>query len=101
MEGDPAQPRVSCAVGYAYWDDARLAGQRTLLNPQTGRFDTVTYSEVGTQPLQVAGAVVNSRRVRLRNDEGVIDLWYAPDGLWLQLSTMARGNRELVYRRLP
>lgn len=102
VEGaDASQPAVQCAVAYAYWDPQRLLAQGTLLNPQTGRFDAVTFHEQGMQPLQVGTTLTDTRKVQLRNADGAIDLWYAPDGRWLQLATAARGNRQLVYRRMP
>src|SRR5690606_34172970 len=81
-----ATPALQCAVAYAYWDSARLLRQELLLNPQTGRFDAVRFEERGTQPLQTAGGMVQARQVKLHNAEGAIDLWYAPDGQWLQLA---------------
>lgn len=102
LEGtQAAQEPVPCAVAYAYWDPARLLAQRQLLNPQTGRFDAVTFTEQGAALLAQGGQTVPARQVQLRNAEGAIDLWYAQDGRWLQLATAARGNRQLLYRRVP
>ena len=68
------------------------------LNPQTGEFDAVEIDAVGEEQITVQGAVRTARRYRLRTPSLRIDLWYSPEGQWLQLASPARGDRQLLYR---
>jgi hypothetical protein len=93
--------RSGCIAAYAYWDRARLLRKSELLNPQTGRFDAVRFEAIGVEQVEAGGAKRQAQRHRLTGDALRIDLWYDEHGEWLQLSSPARGGRELVYRRRP
>jgi hypothetical protein len=95
----PAQVRASCVSGYAYWDRDRLLSQSELLNPQTGRFDTVTIEALGEEQLQVRGTRTVAARYRLRGDNLQIDLWYSRAGEWLQLLSTVESGKRLHYLR--
>jgi hypothetical protein len=88
----------TCVTTYAYWDPDRLLMQRELLNPQTGKLDSVRIEALGEEQLAVRGVRQAARRYRLLGDELDIELWYAMDGRWLQLASTASGNRKLLYR---
>jgi hypothetical protein len=88
-----------CLSSYAYWDPALLLAQRELLNPQTGVIDAVQFEALGEEVIQVQGTQRPARRHRLRSAGLAIDLWYSPEGEWLQLASAVRGERQLLYRR--
>jgi hypothetical protein len=90
----------SCVVTYAYWNLPLLLRGTPLLNPQTGEFDAVSIDHLGEQQIEVKGELRKAQhyRLRLRGPGLPIELWYAPDGQWLQLASKAAGNRRLLYR---
>lgn len=95
-------PRASsgaCVGSYAYWDQSQLQGRPELLNPQTGEFDAVRFEVLSEESIEVQGRPRAAQRHRLRGAGLSIDLWYSPEGEWLQLASPARGNRQLLYRR--
>lgn len=92
------QPQGECVSSYAYWDPARLLKQRALLNPQTGEYEAVRFEYLGEERLKFDSRVQTARRHRLIAAGQSIDLWYAPDGQWLQLESQVRGGRSLRYR---
>jgi len=92
-----SQPREGCTMSYAYWD-MRFLQQPRLLNPQTGLYDAVRVSEQGTQTLRIGGRDILARRYQLVSDQLRIDLWYSPEGEWLQLHSTTRSGRQLRYR---
>lgn len=91
--------KSSCLSSYAYWDPALLLAQRELLNPQTGAIDAVQFDALGEEVIAVQGTQRTARRHRLRGADLTIDLWYSPEGEWLQLASAVRGDRQLLYRR--
>lgn len=94
----PDMERAGCISTYAYWAPQRLLRQSELLNPQTGKFETVQFEDLGEEIVETASGRRNARRHRLRGEELAIDLWYGPGGEWLQLASAAAGDRRLVYR---
>lgn len=88
----------SCVISYAYWNLQLLLRGTPLLNPQTGEFDAVSIDHLGEQQIEVKGELRKAQHYRLRGPELPIELWYAPDGQWLQLASRAAGNRRLLYR---
>ncbi len=95
----PQRSASPCLSSYAYWDPALLLAQAELLNPQTGEIAAVQFETLGEEVIQVQGMQRTARRHRLRSAGLAIDLWYAPDGQWLQLASAVRGDRQLLYRR--
>lgn len=89
----------ACVGSYAYWDPAQLIDRSELLNPQTGAFDAVRFEKIGEENIEVQGRPRAAQRHRLRGAGLSIDLWYSPEGEWLQLASAARGDRQLLYRR--
>jgi hypothetical protein len=95
-EGD-ARTLPGCVMSYAYWD-RRLLTQKRLLNPQTGEYDAVRIEAFGHEPLDLPGRRIAAERYRISSAGMHIDLWYAPDGEWLQLDSTTRDGRRLRYR---
>jgi hypothetical protein len=95
--GTDAQALPGCVMSYAYWD-RRLLSQDRLLNPQTGAYDVVRIEPLGRDPLDLQGRHVVAKRYRLSSDGLRIDLWYSPEGEWLQLDSTTRDGRRLSYR---
>lgn len=86
----------SCVKTFAYWDPTILR-ERRLLNPQTGVYERVDVTSVGTDTLDVAGRQVIAERHALRTGGYRIDVWYSPDGEWLALESLTPEGRKLRY----
>lgn len=86
-----------CIRSFAYWNPAILSSDR-LLNSQTGEWIAVQVTEQGDEPLEIQGRQQRARRFALELPDGVISLWYSPDGRWLALEAPAPGGRKLHYR---
>lgn len=86
-----------CAMTFAYWDPAMLQQSR-LLNSQTGEYTPVDAQFVAKETIDVQGAAVLSNHYRVRASKLNIDLWYTPQGEWLQLESDVRGGRKLRYQ---
>jgi hypothetical protein len=91
--------RDGCVRSFAYWDRNALLDQVELLNPQTGKFESVRVEALGPAPVVVRGASVTAERYRISGDKLDIQLWYSPQGEWLQLSSIVKSNRDLRYVR--
>lgn len=98
MQARSAPGERGCLMGHAYWDP-RILTQRYLLNPQTGALDAVQVEERGTQKLDVGGTLQEAEHYRLTSAQLSMDLWYSPDGRWLQLDSTTRDGKRLRYRR--
>lgn len=88
-----------CLMSFAYWNP-RLAGQRQLLNPATGKVEAVTVEALPEQMLEVAGRPTAVRGLRIGGLARPIDVWYA-DGRWVGLDSTVDGGRRLSYRLRP
>jgi len=86
----------SCLMGFAYWNPA-LARQQRLLDPATGRIESVTIAPLAAAPIEVRGRRVSARGLRISGLAHPIDVWYAGDE-WVGLDTMVSGARRLSYR---
>jgi hypothetical protein len=86
-----------CARSYAYWDP-ELVNWTSLLNPQTGQRDSVSFMSMGREQIDVSGQSVTAERHRLTSKAFTIDLWYSPEGRWLQLDSTTADGRQLHYR---
>jgi hypothetical protein len=95
--GDNVRALPGCVMSYAYWD-LRLVAQDRLLNPQTGAYDAVRSQLLGSERLDLPAGPVAAQRYRLSADGLSIDLWYSPEGEWLQLDSTTRDGRRLRYR---
>lgn len=101
-QGGDAVPQAAsfqgCAFSFAYWDPA-LTLRRALINPQTGRIEQVTISEVPPTTVDVAGHATQARGIRIANAVAPIDVWYAANGgAWIGLDTTVGKSRHLSYR---
>jgi hypothetical protein len=93
---DGTERLPGCVKTFAYWDPAILREQR-LLNAQTGIYERVDVTSIGTETLEVAGRRVVADRHVLRAGGYKIDLWYSPDGEWLALESLTPQGRKLRY----
>ena len=100
--GSPVQPpeatRGDCLMSFAYWNP-RLARQSRLLDPGTGRVETVTITDAPATTLQLRGKQVTARGVRISGLTHPIDVWYVGDE-WVGLDTTVGSGRRLSYRPL-
>lgn len=87
-----------CLMTYAYWNPA-LRSRSTLLNPQTGRTDSVTIQRLGTGRLARHGQAILAVDWRISGGEAPIDVWVSEEGDWVGLDSMvAKGRHKLSYR---
>ncbi|NEX59565.1 DUF6134 family protein [Noviherbaspirillum galbum] len=93
-----SQAYAGCVMTFAYWNPAILKQQK-LLNPQTGRYEDVKVSLLQEDELTLGGRKVVARRYRITGPAAPIELWYSPEGDWLQLASTVKGGMQLVYRR--
>ncbi|MEP7294963.1 MAG: DUF6134 family protein [Burkholderiales bacterium] len=102
-DGKPSQVRIDgeplkgCAMSFAYWNPL-IRTQTRLLNAQTGRFETVQISRVGSGTLDVRGVPTAATRWRITGPANPIDIWYSPQGDWIGLDSTVAGGRKLSYR---
>lgn len=94
---DSATLLDECVSTFAYWDKGFL-GKTKLLNSQTGKLEPVMVSELGAESYTFNGDAIESTRYEIVVDENPISLWYAQDGRWLGLETLAKGGRVLRYQ---
>jgi hypothetical protein len=87
-----------CVMSFAYWNPAILRQPR-LLNPQTGRLETVSIRQLPDTQFAIGQRVVPATHYRITGPANPIELWYAADGDWLQLASTVKGGMRLLYRR--
>ena len=88
-----------CVKSFAYWDPHTLA-ERQLLNSQTGEYETVSVTHIGSETLAFAGHTVPAEHYALAARKYTIELWYSPQGAWLALQTLTEG-RTVRYEMRP
>ena len=91
-----------CVRTFAYWDVDLLNSQR-LLNTQTGEYEAVSVSDMGTGRLTIDDEQIEARHFRLVAEELTIDLWYTKDMHWLALESVTESGAVLRYlpEKLP
>jgi Family of unknown function (DUF6134) len=97
VSGGASRLLPGCVMSYAYWDK-RMLEQPQLLNPQTGEMDRVIVEPLGEEVLDLPGRQVAARRYRLSSAQLRMDLWYSPQGEWLQLDSTTKHGKRLRYR---
>jgi hypothetical protein len=85
-----------CVRTFAYWDVDLLNSQR-LLNTQTGEYEPVSVSDMGTGQLIIDDEQIEARHFRLVAEELTIDLWYTKDMHWLALESVTESGAVLRY----
>lgn len=93
---DGMQQLDGCVRSFAYWAPELLKTQR-LLNTQTGEYQEVEVLELGDNPIEIEGEMVDARQYRLLIEDFSIDLWYTPDMDWLALQSITEGGHRLRY----
>jgi hypothetical protein len=83
-------------MSFAYWNPA-LATQQRLLDPGTGRIESVTITALQASTIPVRGNPASVRGIRITGLQRPIDVWYL-DNHWVGLDTTVRGGRKLSYR---
>jgi hypothetical protein len=89
-----------CLMSYAYWNPA-LRDQTRLLDPQTGKVDSVHVDRAGSGTLPVDGKPVAATRYRIVGADTPIDVWYSDRGEWIGLDWMVSDGKRKVSYRLP
>ena len=94
--GAAPQPTVSagCLMSFAYWNPA-LAGQQRLLDPGSGRIESVAIVTTAAVPADLEQQPV--RGLRISGLAQPIEVWYVGNR-WVGLDTIVSGGRRLSYR---
>ena len=85
-----------CIRTFAYWDVELLQSER-LLNTQTGEYESVSVTDMGTGFLTVDEEQIEARQFRLVADKLTIDLWYTQEMRWLALESVTESGAVLRY----
>jgi hypothetical protein len=87
-----------CIRTFAYWDPRLLDAER-LLNTQTGEYQQVSITDLGTGKLDAIGTSYEARQFRLQAEDVTIDLWYTDNDKmrWLALETETSSGARLRY----
>lgn len=85
-----------CVRTFAYWDVELLNSDR-LLNTQTGEYEDVEITDMGTGVLSFDGKEVEARQFRLVAKNMAIDLWYTKNMHWLALESVTESGAVLRY----
>ena len=88
----PAAP-AGCVMSFAYWNPA-LAGQQRLLDPSSGRIESVTIVTPAAVPTDLD--LPSVRGLRISGLAQPVDVWYVSNR-WVGLDTIVSGRR-LSYR---
>jgi Family of unknown function (DUF6134) len=91
------QSLKGCVMSFAYWNPA-IQMQSRLLDPQTGKLETVQVSRIGSGSVEVRGQPVAATQFRITGPVAPIDVWYSAQGEWLGLDSIVAGGRKLSYR---
>jgi Family of unknown function (DUF6134) len=87
-----------CLMSFAYWNP-RLVKQQRLIDPQTGKSESVRFEPLPAANIEVRGQAVRARGWRLQAAQQRIRIWYAADsGRWIGLDAETKGDRQLSYR---
>ncbi|NNJ98116.1 MAG: hypothetical protein HKP12_13260 [Gammaproteobacteria bacterium] len=85
-----------CVRSFAYWDIELLNSER-LLNTQTGEYQPVSVTDMGTGLLPVEEDRIEARHFRLVVEGMTIDLWYTDEMRWLALQSVTESGAVLRY----
>lgn len=89
-----------CLMTFAYWNPA-MREQRRLLNPQTGKVESVKVERVGSGNVPVGGRDVPATDWRITGGESPIDVWISEQGDWVGLDSMVSNGKHKLTYRLP
>ncbi|HTN50067.1 MAG TPA: DUF6134 family protein [Burkholderiaceae bacterium] len=90
----PVAPPSGCVMSFAYWNPA-LSRQKQLLDPGSGRIETVVMATPSAIPGDLQSEAV--RGLRISGLPQAIDVWYVGDH-WVGLDTTVSDGRRLSYR---
>ncbi len=85
-----------CVRSFAYWDVELLKSDR-LLNTQTGEYQAVSVTDLGTGSLNVDDKQIAARHFKLAIEETTIDLWYNDSMHWIALESVTESGAVLRY----
>jgi hypothetical protein len=97
-DGRPMPARsapAGCLMSFAYWNPA-LGGQTHLLDPGSGRIESVLMDASASAPADLDSSGRAVRGLRIGGLSQPIDVWYIADR-WVGLDTLVSGRR-LSYR---
>lgn len=85
-----------CVMSFAYWDTRILCAHR-LLNAQTGAYEPVEITSLGSATVRVRDQAVAADHYALATGKFRIELWYSRAGEWLALQSRSDQGRTLRY----
>lgn len=85
-----------CVRTFAYWDVDLLNSER-LLNTQTGKYESVSVTDMGKSVLEIDEEQIEARLFRLVAEDMTIDLWYTDDMHWIALESVTESGAVLRY----
>ena len=88
--------QARCLMTFAYWNPV-LATQSRLLDPGSGRIETVTMGAPTASAPDLGTDAAGLHGLRIAGLPNPIDVWYE-GGRWIGLDTFVSGGRHLSYR---
>lgn len=85
-----------CVRSFAYWDPSLLDGSN-LLNTQSGDYETVELTDMGSGTMAYQGREQVMKQYRLKVQDSHIDLYYDDNNDWVGLKTETEGGKLLSY----
>jgi hypothetical protein len=85
-----------CVRTFAYWD-VELLKEKRLLNTQTGKYQSVSFKDLGVGMLPIDDQQIEARHFRLVVEDMTIDLWYTKEMRWLALESVTESGAVLRY----
>jgi hypothetical protein len=86
-----------CIMSFAYWNP-KILEQSYLLNSQTGKYEKISWSQLGPESITIQNQPVIAQRYQLKSQALRIDLWYSPTQEWLGLESATKQGRKLRYQ---
>ena len=96
--GKKSEP--GCLMTFAYWNPA-MRERECLLNPQTGKVESVKVERLAGGTVPVGGKDVAATDWRITGGESPIDVWISEQGDWIGLDSMVGNGRHKLTYRLP
>ena len=87
---------TGCVKSFAYWDK-RFLSEHRLLNAQTGAYEPVQVTLLGTENIGPPAHRVAAEHYALVSGRLHLELWYSAGGNWLALESRTEQGHLLRY----
>lgn len=85
-----------CVKSFAYWDKRALTASH-MLNAQTGEYEPVEVTNLGTERVDVAHHALHAEHYALAAHRFRLELWYSSADEWLALESRTEQGHTLRY----